>query len=120
MEGLSQLHGAIGSALLAGSVSLAAVAAFAAASAHPPAWLDRLRVALAAVVVAEGAIGVALALRGAGPSEALHWLYGAALLAVPLGVGSMGPSIPVRYRSGALAVGALGMALLAWRLASTG
>jgi hypothetical protein len=117
---MSQLHGAAGSVLLGASVALALTALGAAVAGGAPPWLDRLRVALAVGIVAQAAIGLALALRGAGPAEAIHWVYGAVLIAVPVAIGALAASVPARVRTGALAGGATVMAFLAWRLAATG
>lgn len=81
MGGLSQLHAAAGAVVLGTSAVFALVAFGAVTLDRTPWWLDRMRFALTGLTVMAAAIGVALALSGSGPSEAIHWLYGVVVVA---------------------------------------
>ena len=72
------------------------------------------------LVVADAAIGLALAVRGGSPAEGIHWLYGVAIVLALLGPGALRPELSAQTRSGALAVGALLATALAWRLGASG
>lgn len=117
---MNQLHALVGPILLLGTLGLAVAAAVAASrNALPPA-LDVVRRALLGLVVAEAAIGLALAVRGNAPAEGIHWLYGVAIVAALLVPGMLRPELPSARRSAAVAVGAGFAAIMAWRLGASG
>lgn len=117
---MSQLHAAVGVVVLGTSAIFALVAFGAGALDRPLLWLDRLRLAIAGLAVAAGATGVAMALNGQGPSETIHWLYGAVIVALPVMAAGIDVGDSARVRSAAYGVAGVVMALIAWRLAATG
>lgn len=99
-------------------LALAATMAAVASADHPALeWTRRMVLGL---LVAEAAIGLALALRGATPGESIHWLYGGVVIVVLLLPGTLAPEVAPRVRTGALAVGSAIAAALAWRLWASG
>ena len=117
---MSQLHGALGIAVIGASV-LFALAAFATnAMDRSPRWLDGVRLVIAALAVVGASTGFALALAGTGPSEWIHWLYGVLMVAVPVMAGSVDFGASTRARSIGFGVAGVVMALIAWRLAASG
>lgn len=120
MTTMTELHAIIGTLALAASAAFALLAFAAAAANRLPAWLDRIRVGLAALSVVGAAIGLVMAFGGRSPAEAIHWLYGGVIVALPVAAASLHPRLSARTRSAAYGVAGMGMALLAWRLASTG
>lgn len=117
---MTQLHAGVGILVLGGSV-LFALAAFATSALdRSPQWLDRLRLLISGFAVAGGAIGLALAVNGSGPSEPIHWLYGVVIVAVPVMVAGIDVGGSARVRSAAFGVAGVLMAVIAWRLASSG
>jgi len=120
MGGMSQLHAAAGAVVLGTSAVLALVALGAVTLDRAPWWLDRIRLALTGLAVMAAAIGVALALSGSGPSHAIHWLYGVVIVALPIMAANLDVGGSARRRSAALGLAGVLMALIAWRLASTG
>jgi hypothetical protein len=117
---MSQLHAALGIAVIGASV-LFALAAFAAnAMDRSPRWLDGVRLVIAGLAVTGASTGLALALTGTGPSEWIHWLYGVLIVAVPVMAGSMTLGGSSRVRSIGLGAAGVIMALIAWRLAASG
>ena len=117
---VTELHGVIGSAIMVLLAVLAAVAAILAFRGQPPTLLELPRRAALAIIVADAAIGLALAVRGGSPAEGIHWLYGVAIVLALLGPGALRPELSAQKRSGALAVGALLATALAWRLGASG
>ena len=120
MEAVARLH------TLPGVVLVGALAALGVAAAipwlrrrEPAAWVDAVRRALLLVVVVEAALGLALALRGAGPAEWIHWLYGLVII-VALLLPAVVRTPDGRTRSALLAGGAAVGAVMAWRLMGSG
>lgn len=117
---MSQLHATVGTVVLSMSV-LFALAAFAMSALDiSPRWLDGIRLVIAGVAVAGAATGLALTANGLGPSEAIHWLYGVVIVALPVMAAAIDVGDSARVRSTAFGVAGVLMALIAWRLASTG
>ena len=117
---MSQLHAALGLAVIGASV-LFALAAFASnALDRSPRWLDRARLVIAGLAVTGASTGFALALTRTGPSEWIHWLYGVLMVAVPVMAGSVDFGTSARVRSIGFGVVGVAMALIAWRLAASG
>ena len=83
-------------------------------------WIERLRAALAILLVAEAAIGAVIFVRGARPGEWLHIVYGVAVLAVLPLAGSLAIGRMHAARAALVAGGALVALILLWRLVSTG
>lgn len=118
---MTGLHAAAWPLLGVALLGLAAVSAIAAMRNRAPEVLDLLRRAALVVLVAQAAIGLALAVRGTGPSELLHWVYGAVVLAVLLLPGAtMTDEWAPAMRSWALAAGSAVGAILVWRLWASG
>lgn len=126
---MDRLHSAGGPLLLAAVAILgvAAVTVLVASRSGNPAleavgagWVDRLRAALAILLVAEAAIGAVLFIRGARPAEWLHLVYGVAALAVLPLAGSLAIGRSPTARTAVIAGGALVALILLWRLVSTG
>jgi hypothetical protein len=120
MGPMTELHAAIGTIALAASAAFAVLAFGAAAAARLPAWLDWIRAGLAGLLVVGAAIGLAMAFGGRTPAEAIHWFYGGVIVALPVAAASLHPRMPARTRSAAYGAAGVGMALMAWRLASSG
>ena len=117
---MTGVHAVVGAVLVPALGVLALVAGFAAARRAPAPWTDRVRQAILGIVVAEAAVGLALAVRGAAPAEWLHWLYGGLLVAVLLAPAALDDRIGEDRRVPAI-VAVLGIAtLLAWRLGASG
>jgi cation transport ATPase len=117
---MTGLHSAVGVALL-GALAVLGLAAGIASLRHATArWADRARQIALAVVVAEGAVGLALAFRGAGPAEWLHWLYGGILVLVLLAPAALEERIAADRRTPVLALAAVAATVLAWRLGASG
>jgi 4-amino-4-deoxy-L-arabinose transferase-like glycosyltransferase len=117
---MTQLHSALALPVLL------AVAAFALASVLA-AWLDRghaplqyARWVLGAGLALEVLFGVIAYLGGSRPAEALHLIYGIAVVAVLPLASTFAADAPPRARSGVMALAGLVMLLLIWRLLSTG
>ena len=121
MELLARLHTLPGLVLVAGLSVLAVMAATMAVLDRPPMpSLDFARRVLLGIIVAEAAVGLVLALRGAEPTEWIHWLYGGIIIGALLLPASLVTNGTPRSRSVALA-GAAGLAaIFAWRLWGTG
>ena len=117
---MSQLHAALGVAVLGTSAMFALVAFGMSALARPLPWLERFRLATAGLAVGAAATGVARALNGHGQSETIHWLYGAVIVAVPVMAAGIDVGESTRVRSAVYGLAGVVMALIAWRLASTG
>ena len=117
---MSQLHAALGIAVIGTSVlfALATVAAY--ATGRSPKWLDGIRLVIAGLAVTAASTGLALALTSTGPSEWIHWLYGVLIVATPVMAGSVGLDATARARSIGLGAAGVIMALIAWRLAASG
>lgn len=117
---MTEIHALVGPLLmvLLGAMAVAATAAVLLdRSAEILEWLRR---GLLALVVAQAAIGLALATRGSGPDEGIHWLYGVVIVLALLLPGSLRTDLPARQRTGAVAAGAFLAVLLAWRLGASG
>lgn len=114
MEAVRLAHSALGPALLGALLVLAVAAIAALLRGGEPAWLETGRRIALALLVAQAALGLALAARGAAPSETIHWLYGAAVIAVLLVPGALRRLGPVMAAASGVAV------LLAWRLWASG
>lgn len=117
---MTGLHGVTAPLTIVGLSVLAAVATAMAAIGRDAVALEWARRIALGILVAEAAVGLALALRGAAPTEAIHWVYGVAVLVLLIVPGSMSEEVSPRVRTGALAVGAAIAAALAWRLWSSG
>lgn len=117
---MSQLHAALGAVVL-GLSAILAIAAFGTRVLHrSPRWLDGIRIAISVLAVVGAATGVILAVNGLGPSETIHWLYGAVIVILPVMAGSIDFGDSARTRSAAFGVAGILTALIAWRLASSG
>jgi hypothetical protein len=114
------VHAAVGAVLLPILGVLTLVVGFVAARGVAAPWTDRARQALLGLVVAEVAIGLALAFRGAAPAEWLHWLYGGLLVAVLLAPAALDERIGADRRVPAIAVVLAVATVLAWRLGASG
>ena len=117
---VTQLHAVIGPIVLALVALLALGAAVLAARGRSPESVEWVRRVILGIVVGEAAIGLALAVRGSGPSEAIHWLYGGVIVLALLVPGALRADLPAAQRSSALAVGASLAAVIAWRLGASG
>lgn len=117
---MTQLHALPAPGVMVGLTGLALAAALLAAAGRAPRVLEWARLGMLVVLVAQAALGLALALRGAAPAEGIHWLYGVVIIVVLLLPGALGPEVGPRARSGALALGAGIAATLAWRLWASG
>lgn len=117
---MTGLHAAAWPLLALALLSLASVSATAAMRNRAPAALELLRRAALVLLVGQAAIGLALAVRGSGPSELLHWIYGAVVIAALLMPAAMAEDRPPAMRSWALAGGSAVGAILVWRLWASG
>lgn len=117
---MTQLHALASTGLLAALVGYALLSAGMAVTRRAPRWLDTLRLALVATLVAQSGIGAALAVSGAGPAEWLHWLYGAAAVGVLLLAGTFSADASPRPRLAVVAVASLFSVAMIWRLSVTG
>lgn len=117
---MSQLHAAVGMVVLGTSAIFALLALASGALDRSPPWLDRLRLAIAVLAVVAAATGVVLALNEQGPSETIHWLYGAVIVALPVMAAGVDVGDSTHLRAAAYGVAGIIMALIAWRLAGTG
>lgn len=117
---MQPLHAALGSIVMAAAVLFGIGAGTAA-------WLDRGHVAvrraalvLGALLVVQLALGALVYAVGSRPDDGLHLLYGVAILAVLPLASTFASDAPPRSHSAVLAVAAIVILLLAWRLLSTG
>jgi heme A synthase len=117
---VSGLHGVTAPAMVAALGAMATVAAIMAVLNRESRVLEWARRGALGLLVAEAALGLAIAARGGGPNEAIHWLYGAVILIVLLIPGGVAPVLAPRARSGALALGSGVAAAVAWRLWASG
>lgn len=117
---MTELHAAAWPTVGVGLALLALAALVAAVAGRAPAALEWMRRAALVLIVAQAAIGLALAVRGAAPGELLHWVYGIAILIVLLVPGSLPQHTSAARRSWALAVGSLVAVVLTWRLWASG
>ncbi|MBW3612492.1 MAG: hypothetical protein KY392_01370 [Chloroflexi bacterium] len=117
---MTGLHAAAWPLLGVALLGLAGVSATAAMRNRAPATLELLRRGALVLLVGQAAIGLALAVRGSGPSELLHWIYGVVVIAVLLVPGAMTEDRPPAARSWALAAGSVVGAILVWRLGASG
>ena len=119
MSAVTWLHSILGPAL-AGALVVLAVAAVATMRGALPGWLDGARRVVLALLVAEAALGLALALRGLAPAEPIHWVYGAAVIVLLLVPGALVHRAGMPRPGAVMAVASGLAALLAWRLWGTG
>lgn len=117
---MSGLHAAAWPAVAIGLTVIAVIAVASALVDRFPPTLDWLRRAALVVLVAEASIGLALAVRGAGPAELLHWIYGAVVVAVVLAPSAAAPGTAPGRRSWMVAGGSAIGAILVWRLWASG
>ena len=126
---MDRLHAAGGPLLMAavGVLAVGAVTVLVASRSGNPAieavgagWVDRLRAALAILLVAEAAIGGVLFVRGGRPAEWLHVVYGIAVVVILPLAGSLATRRAHAVRTAVIAAGALVALILLWRLVSTG
>lgn len=117
---MSELHAAAWPSLAIGLAVVAVIAAVSGLRGRWPASLEWLRRAALVLLVAQGGIGLALAVRGAAPGELLHWIYGVVIVAVLLMPGSLPPKTTAGRRSWILAGGSTIGVILVWRLAASG
>ena len=83
-------------------------------------WLERSRIAMAAIVGVQLLLGIITYGTGARPDETLHIVYGIVLAgALPL-ASRFAEEAPPKPRAGVLAGAGLVMLLLLWRLVETG
>lgn len=117
---MTTVHAAAWPLVALGLAGIAAAATVAAVLERWPPLLDVVRRIALVVLVAEAAIGLALAVRGTGPAELLHWVYGAAVVGVLLVPAALPEGTAPRLRSWSLAAGAVIAAVLVWRLWASG
>lgn len=121
MEVVTRLHSAPAVLLVATLALLGVIAGVLAALDRPPAaWLETVRRVLLAVLVAEAALGLVLALRGSAPHEGIHWLYGGAIIVALLVPSALWTDGTARLRSSVFAASSIAAALFAWRLWGSG
>jgi hypothetical protein len=119
IEAIANLHAALGIALLAMLAALAGAAAFSALSGRSWAALRTIRRVALGIVAGQVGLGLALALRGDGPAEAIHWIYGGGIVLALLAPSIVEPATR-RGREAVLVVGTLLAAVFAWRLWGSG
>jgi hypothetical protein len=85
---------------------------------HPLA-LDRFVLALVVALVAADGLGLAVLAAGSRPADPLHLVYGVAAPVVLAAARWLGRSVDVRRRAGWLAAGAVALAGVLLRLATT-
>ena len=117
---MSQLHALAGVAVLGASAVFALLAFGAVSLDRAPWWLDRMRLTLAGLAVMVSTSGLAIALGGSGPSQAIHWVSGVLIVGLPIMAANVDVGGSTQLRSATLGVAGFLMALIAWRLASTG
>ena len=117
---MSGLHAGAWPIVAVGLAAIAGVAAVAAIRDRFPAPLEWLRRTALVVLVAQASVGLAIAVRGEGPSELLHWIYGAVVVGVLLAPGALAPDGPPGRRAWALAAGSAVGVVLVWRLWASG
>lgn len=117
---MTQLHAALGPVVLLLLIGLAGGASVAAVRDRAPGALETVRRVLLAIIVAEAAIGLALAARGGAPAEWIHWAYGIVIVAGLLLPGMLRADLPAGRRSTVLAVASAFAAVIAWRLGASG
>jgi heme A synthase len=117
---MQSLHAQLASGVVAGAALLVVSAGLAAWLDRGHAWIRRAALVMMALLVGEVLVGGIVYLGGGRPGEALHLLYGIAVLAVLPIASTFAADAPRRAYSGVLAVAAAVVLLLAWRLLSTG
>ena len=117
---MQSLHAQFASGVAAGAVLLVTGAGVAAWLDRGHVWIRRGALLMMALLVGEVLVGGVVYLGGARPGEALHLLYGIAVLAVLPIASTFASDAPPRASSGVLAAAAAVVLLLAWRLLSTG
>jgi hypothetical protein len=83
-------------------------------------WAYEGWIAFLALVVAQGLVGVAIAVTSGGPAEAIHWVYGGAILLVLLIGNGVAVNMLPGKRGQVMTLMAALVAVLAWRLSQTG
>jgi hypothetical protein len=116
---VAQLHGALGIVLFVLLTVAAVVTLVSLVRRRDAPFLPTARRILLGLVVAQAAIGLALAARGAAPAEGIHWLYGVAVIVVLLAPSSLEPA-SAGARRAVLVAGTLLAAVFAWRLWGSG
>jgi len=116
---LAQVHAIAGLLVVAGCLAFAIVAWLSVAGLGSR-LAGGLRVSVAGLAVMAGAIGLAVTLRGDQPGEWLHWIYGAALVVLPVAAGAFAGERSERGRSLVLAITGTLLIAIAWRAAVTG
>ena len=116
---LAQVHAIVGLLVVGGCVAFAIVAWLSVAGVGSR-LADGFRIGVAGLAVVAGAIGLAVALRGDQPGEWLHWIYGAALVVVPVAAGALATERTERGRSVVLAITGTLLIAIAWRAMATG
>ena len=107
-------------AILIAAGSYAVIGLVTARSGHSQRWSHEVWLAFLALVVVQGLVGVAISVTQGGPAEAIHWVYGGAILFILLVGNGVGvAALPVR-RGQVMALMAALVAVLAWRLSQTG
>ena len=117
---MTGIHGISAPLAMVALTALAVAAAVLSALDRESRVLEWARRVALGVLVAEAAVGLALAVRGAAPDEWIHWVYGVAIVAVLLLPGGLRPELPARARSGAVALSSAIAAAIAWRLWASG
>lgn len=119
IEAIARLHAVLGIALLALLVLLAVTVAVAVLTGRSTDRIGGLRRLVLGAIVAQVAVGLAVALRGEGPAEGLHWLYGGAIVLALLAPSAVEPTTR-RGRDALLVAGTVLAAIFAWRLWGSG
>lgn len=117
---MSQVHTVGAVVVLVATLAFFLYALWCAVRSSFPPGLATARKVLAAVIGLQVLVGVIQLATGEEPGDALHLLYaGVALLVVP-GASAFASHAPPRARAGALAVAAVLMLAMVWRLYATG
>jgi hypothetical protein len=114
------LHAAATPLIALPLVVLAAASLASALSGRGAAWVERTRLLALGLLVAESALGLALAVRGAGPAEWLHWAYAIAAGLALLLPGMLAGERSVARRATITGIAAVLALAMSWRLAATG
>ena len=118
-DAAAQLHALLGVAALVLLVGLVLGAAAVVLTGRGRAAFDGARRIALGLVVAQAAIGLALALRGREPAEGIHWVYGGAVVLALLAPSSVEPASMIARRW--LIVGSSVLAaIFSWRLWGSG
>ena len=117
---LTSLHAVGLVAILITAGTYALIGLMTARSGRSQRWSHEVWIAFLALVVAQGLVGVAIAVTKAGPAEAIHWVYGGAILLILLIGNGLALSTLGGKRGQVMTVTAALVAVLAWRLSQTG